>query len=167
MRTFVATNKEWPLVMTSKRHFWRCQYRYNWCQYHDIVILVKKQYFRDGLRAQPFWIWCASLAHDGSCRQGGFWREDLVFCWCLQWKSYFVDLFGNKVDRNKHIWHKKHVVELVRMPLTAFWGSFLLVRKVYFAHKYCPPHINIEIINFTVNRSLNMDDIPSGLSWGV
>ncbi len=44
-----------------------------------------------------------SFAHDGSCHQGGFRREDIMFCGCLQWKSYFVDLFGHKVDRNRHI----------------------------------------------------------------
>ncbi len=41
------------------------------------------------------------------------------------------------------------------MSLTVFWGSFLQERKVYFAHRLSilTYRFNIEIINFTVNRS--------------
>ncbi len=87
-----------------------CQYWYNWCQYHDIAIslsLMKKPCFRDGLMGGAILdLARTSFAHDRSCCQGWFRREDIVFCWCLQWKSYFVDLFGNKVDQNRHIWHR-------------------------------------------------------------
>ncbi len=65
---------------------------------------MKKQCFRGGLMgAAIFDLVRTSLAHDRSCHQGGFRREDIVFCSYLQWKSYFFDLFGKKVDRNRYI----------------------------------------------------------------
>ncbi len=96
-----------------------------------------------------------------SCRQGGFWREDIVFCWCLQWKSYFVDLFDNKVDRNRHMtyiarsWDGKNAInsflrKLLAGKKSAFrkhvWSS--AHRLSILAYRY-----DIEIIDFTVNRS--------------
>ncbi len=131
--------------------------------YCDIVILMKKQCFQDDLMAAAILdLARTSLTHYGSCHQGGFRREDIVFCWCLQWKSYFVVLFGNKVDRNRHIWRILHVVELVRMPLTVFWGSFLPERKMYFANMYGPPHIDMTLKSL-ISRlidPLHIDDIP-------
>ncbi len=129
--------------------------------YCDIVILMKKQCFRhDLMGAAILDLARTSLAHDGSCHQGGFRREDIVFCWCLQLKSYFVDLFGNKVDRNRHIW----------MPLTGFWGSFLPERKACFANVYSPPHIDWVYLHIDLTSKslisrwidpLHIDDIPT------
>ncbi len=34
----LTVQKSYSLVLSSRMHFCRCQYRYNWCQYHDIAI---------------------------------------------------------------------------------------------------------------------------------
>ncbi len=97
------------LVMSSRYHFCRCQY----INITDAnIMILRYRYLNEktmflGRSYTPgaaiLDLARTSLAHDGSCRQSGFWREDLMFFICLQWKSYFVDLFGNKVDGNRHI----------------------------------------------------------------
>ncbi len=127
--------------------------------YCDIVILMKKWCFRAGLMSTAILdLSRTSFTHDGSCRQGGFWREDIVFCWCLQWKSYFVDLFGNKVDRNRHIWRSwdgKNAINSFLRKLLAGKKSAFRKRVWSSAHRFSilAYRYDIEIINFTVNRS--------------
>ncbi len=155
--------------MSSRKYFCRCQYQYNWCQYHDIAIslsLMKKTMFSGRYYGRSNFGSRAHLLRMAEvCRQGGFRREDIVFCWCLQSKSYFVDLFGNKVDRNRHMTYIARSWD-GRNDINSFCRKLLARKKRAFRKRVClwlwssahrlsilAYRYDIEVINFTVNRS--------------